>query len=273
MVQLNSVDESYCFCPGLCPGGYPRDSFVRRRASRRSRPVLTCIAHVWFHSITRCSVAPPLGARTGLNLKPDVTRRMKSANMRLAFRALRRSASDALACSRRSIGPRPSHSKRPEAMIRIARHPKYFPSSLFRLGCLTCMNPAFLNCPMARSHRRWPRPESLTMVFMSMSMKPLARVGTPRHRDARSRCDSMVSRTTRHASRRSLRIFRSPWVKSGGHFLGWSNQTLVRSAARERMRGRPPFPLRIGRMASSRGCLGSWPQRLPVNPGPGEGEP
>jgi len=86
-------------------------------------------------------------------------------------------------------------------------------------------------------------------------MKPLPKVGTPRHRDARSRCESMVSRTTRHASRRTLRIFRSPWVDSGGHFFGWPNQALVLSAARYRMRGRPPLPLRMGRTGSSRGFL------------------
>lgn len=218
---------------------------------------MTCIAHTWFHSITRCSVALPLGAKAALNLNPDVTRRMKSANLRFAFRALRRSASDALACSRRSIGPRPSHSNKAEVMILIARHPKYLPSSLLPLGWATCMNPACFNCPMARSHLRCPSPESLMMVFMSMSMKPLASVGTPRAKDARSRRDRSVSRTTRHASRRSLRVLRLAGANSVGHFFGWSYQPLALSAARDRMRGRPPLPLRMGRTGSSRGFLGS----------------
>jgi len=82
----------------------------------------------------------------------------------------------------------------------MARQPKYWPSSLRPLGWVTFMKPASLSCLMARSHRRCPRPESQTIVFMSMSMKPLTRVGTPRHRDAWSRWESRVSRTTRQAT-------------------------------------------------------------------------
>lgn len=62
-----------------------------------------------------------------------MTRRMKSAILRLAFCALRRSRSESLARSFRSIGPSPSHSKRVSVTMRMVRQPKYAPSSL-RIG-------------------------------------------------------------------------------------------------------------------------------------------
>ncbi len=73
---------------------------------------------------------------------------------------------------------------------------------------------------MARSQRRWPMPESRTMARMSISMKPLAAVGVPKHMEARSRWDKIVSRTIWQASRRSDRVLLFGLDCMGGHFLG-----------------------------------------------------
>lgn len=129
--------------------------------------------------------------RWGLNVKalrsPLVIRRMKSVTLRFAFCALRRRLSDALARSRCSMGPSPNHSKSASVTTRMARQPKYMPSSFCVRGWVTFMKPASLKRAMARSQRRWPIPESRTIVRMSMSMKPLAAVGVPKHMEAKSR--------------------------------------------------------------------------------------
>lgn len=89
------------------------------------------------------------------------------------------------------------------------------------------MDPAFLNRVMARSHRRRPTPESWTIVRMSMSIKPLASVGVPKHIEARSRWDRIVSRTIWQASRRSERVCLCWWDCRGGHFSDESTMPLL----------------------------------------------
>lgn len=98
---------------------------------------------------------------------------------------------------------------------------------------------------------------------MSTSTKPLSVVGVPRHRDARSRKERRVSMIIWMASRRSLRVCRLD-EQSGGHFAGCLYHALARSAARDRMRGKPPLPLRIGCAGRRFGVEESWPQRLPM---------
>ena len=85
----------------------------------------------------------------------------------------------------------------------------------------------------------------------------------PKQWGARSRYERRVSITICRASRRSLRMARfAPW--SGGHLAGCLYQAFARSAASDKMRGKPPLPLRIERAGLSRGRLGEWPQRFPV---------
>lgn len=73
----------------------------------------------------------------------------------------------------------------------------------------------------------------------------------------------IVSSTIWQASRRSERVWRFG-CDSRGHFFGWKYHALARSAARDRIRGRPPLPFLMGWAGLSFGCRGSWPQRLPV---------
>lgn len=108
---------------------------VRSCASRESTPWRTNSLHFRLQAIRRsmCSSsargerrwkARPIGF---LNLSR--IRLMNSESLRFAFCALRRSLSDALARSRCSIGPSPSHSKSASVTTRMARQPKYMPSS------------------------------------------------------------------------------------------------------------------------------------------------
>lgn len=117
---------------------------------------------------------------------------------------------------------------------------------------------------MARSQRRWPMPESRTMVRMSISTKPFSRVGVPRQSEARSRWDRIVSMTIWQASRRSERVFRCGCDWSALHFFGWKYHAFARSAASERMRGNPPLPFLMDLAGERVGFFGSWPQRFPV---------
>ncbi len=196
--------------------------------------------------------------------KARVRRRRKSVTLRCALWAFRCKRSRALARSRCNIGPKLRNSKNRLVMTRTARKPTYSPWSFMARGCDTSIKPAALRRPMARSQRRWPMPDSRTMVLISMSIKPASRVGVPRHKEARSRCASRVSMTIWQASHLSERVCLCGWACRSLHFLGWKYHALARSAARERMRGNAPLPLARGFSGESLGALGLCPQRLPI---------
>ena len=136
-----SVEGKLASWPGLYPGGNPKASFVRRWASWGSMPCKTNSPHFLFQAMRRsmrCSSSR--GDRRRAARPNDGTlnlsriRPMKSESLRFAFWALRRNLSDALARSRCSMGPRPSHSNNASVTTRMARQPKYWPSSFWVRG-------------------------------------------------------------------------------------------------------------------------------------------
>ncbi len=97
----------------------------------------------------------------------------------------------------------------------------------------------------------------------AMLVRNDAQVRQGKHNEAKARWGSSASRTTRQASRRSLRVLRLPGPKAMDIFWIVIPSFGPRSGHGEDA-GRPPFPLRMGTAGVRLGRSGSWPHRLPL---------